>query len=58
MATTGKGILVKMTFGWLYSLRTYSDAEMEGMFGKAGFTNIRIKSTLGLMQVCYGERPV
>jgi len=55
MTTIGSGI-GKITFGWLYKLRTYSDARMTAMLKAAGFANVRVKSTLGMMQVCYGEK--
>lgn len=56
MVTMGNGLLGKITFGWLYSLRTYSDSEMASMLRSAGFSEIRVKSTMGLMQVCYGKK--
>ncbi len=56
MVTMGNGFLGKITFGWLYSLRTYSDSEMASMLRAAGFSEIRVKSAMGLMQVCYGEK--
>jgi SAM-dependent methyltransferase len=57
MVTMGDGFLGKITFGWLYSLKTYSDADMKEMLRTAGFTCIKVKSLMGLMQVCHGERP-
>lgn len=56
MATIGKGFIGQITFGWLYKLRTYSDDCMAAMLTAAGFVNVRVKSTLGMMQVCYGEK--
>jgi SAM-dependent methyltransferase len=56
MVTMGNGILGKLSFGWLYSLRSYSDEKMHEMFRKAGFSRIDVKSRLGLMQVCYAEK--
>lgn len=58
MATIGKGLIEKITFGWLYSLRTYSNIEMASMLRSVGFSNIEVKSTMGLMQVCYGEKSI
>jgi hypothetical protein len=29
---------------------------MTAMLEAAGFANVRVKSTLGMMQVCYGEK--
>jgi ubiquinone/menaquinone biosynthesis C-methylase UbiE len=57
MVTMGDGLFGKMTFGWLYSLRTYSDREMMSMLKLAGFSEIRAKSTAtGLIQICYGTK--
>ncbi|OPY70680.1 MAG: Malonyl-(acyl-carrier protein) O-methyltransferase [Syntrophorhabdaceae bacterium PtaU1.Bin034] len=56
MVTMGNGLLGKITFGWLYSLRTYSDSQMASMLRSAGFSEIRVKSTMGLMQACYGTK--
>ena len=56
MATIGKGFISKITFGWLYSLRTYSDTEMSSMLRSAGFSNIEVKSGTAMMQICYGEK--
>ena len=57
MVTMGKSLLGKITFGWLYSLRTYSDKEMSKMLEQAGFTKIEVKSGLSSTQVCYAEKP-
>ncbi len=54
MVTMSKSILGKIAFGWLYSLKTYSDKEMISMLEKAGFKNIAVKSKLG--QICYAEK--
>lgn len=55
MVTMGNCIIVNMTFGWLYSLKTYSDREMISMLKSAGFSQIRVRSTfMGIIQVCYG----
>jgi ubiquinone/menaquinone biosynthesis C-methylase UbiE len=56
MATMGNGILGKITFGWLYSLKTYPDTVMTAMLEQAGFKNIEVRSALGMFQVCYGEK--
>ena len=58
MATMGKSIIGKITFGWLFSMRTYSNMEMTSMLGSAGFSNIKVTTTLALTQVCYGEKPL
>ena len=56
MVTMGNSILGKITFGWLFSLKTYSDKNMTAMLTKAGFKNITVKSAFGLWQACYGEK--
>ncbi len=56
MVTMGNGLIGKITFGWLYSLRTYSDSEMASMLRSAGFSEIRVKSSMRLMQICYEKK--
>ncbi len=56
MVTIGDGFIGRITFGLLYSLRTYSDSEMTSMLLTAGFSGVKVKSTMGLMQVCYGQK--
>ena len=55
MVTMGNSILGKITFGWLFSLNTYSDRKMTAMLELAGFRNIEVKSGLNPIQVCYAE---
>lgn len=56
MATMGKSIIGKLTFGLLYGLRTYSDTKMTCMLSNAGFNKIRVKTGLAGMQICYAEK--
>jgi ubiquinone/menaquinone biosynthesis C-methylase UbiE len=56
MVTMGNGILGKITFGWLYSLRTYSDRTMTAMLEQAGFDTVEVKSGISSLQVCYAEK--
>jgi len=56
MSAMGNGILSKITFEWLDSLKTYSDKVMIAMLEQAGFKNIEVKSALGMWQVCYGGK--
>ena len=56
LVTMGNGLLGKICFGWLYSLRTYSDDEMRTMLRNAGFSKIEVTS--GYSQVCYAEKPL
>lgn len=56
MVTMNNGFPGKITFGWLYALKLYSDREMTAMLTGAGFSNVNVKTKLGMMQVCYGEK--
>jgi ubiquinone/menaquinone biosynthesis C-methylase UbiE len=56
MVTMGNSILGKITFGWLFSLNTYSGKKMTAMLEEAGFKNIKVKSGLNPVQVCYAEK--
>lgn len=56
MATMGKGLLGKISFGWLYSLRTYSNRDMQLMLHTAGFTKIEVKTRIA--QICYAVKPL
>lgn len=56
MVTMNNGFLGKLTFGWLYALKLYSDREMTTMLTGTGFSNVKVKTKLGMMQVCYGEK--
>lgn len=57
MVTIARGILGRLTFGWLYSLRVYSDDEMRSMLAAAGFSNIEVGRRMVVMQVCRGVKP-
>lgn len=57
MVTAGNGLLVRMTMGWFYRLRSYPDHVMAAMMKTAGFSNIRVISKkAGFAQVCYGGK--
>jgi ubiquinone/menaquinone biosynthesis C-methylase UbiE len=56
MTTMADNILGKITFGWLYSLKAYSDKKMTEMLKQAGFNNIEVKSGMSLLQICYAEK--
>ena len=57
MVTLGTGLLVTVSFGLFYALKTYPDPAMHAMMERAGFRNIRVKSRYwGTCQVCYGEK--
>jgi SAM-dependent methyltransferase len=60
MVTMGKGLLGKIVFGWLYALRTYSNAEMREMLKTAGFSEVAVKTvrTQSILkyQLCYAVK--
>jgi ubiquinone/menaquinone biosynthesis C-methylase UbiE len=57
LVTMNNGILSKITFVYLMSLKTYKDTVMKNMFETAGFQNVRVKTRFGsFLQVCYGEK--
>ena len=56
LATMGKSIIGTLSFGLLYGLHTYSDKTMSAMLSQAGFTNIRVKTKLFGLQICYAEK--
>jgi ubiquinone/menaquinone biosynthesis C-methylase UbiE len=57
MVTAGTGLIAKIIFGLLYSLKTYPDPTMRSMLKTAGFKNISVKTTYwGSMQICCGEK--
>ncbi len=55
MVTMNNYLPGKITFGWLYSLKTYSNKEMALMLKKAGFKHVEVKSAF-FNQVCYAEK--
>ena len=56
MITMGNGLLAKISFGWLYSLRTYSDDDMRSMLQSAGFSRIEVGTRFGVSQTCYAVK--
>ena len=57
MVTAGKGLLSRLTFGWLYRLNTYTDKAMAEMMQEAGFRRIQVNSRFtGMLQVCWAEK--
>ena len=56
MVTMGNGMVGKITFGWLYSLKTYSDSMMTMMLKQAGFNSVKVKSGMSSLQMCYAEK--
>lgn len=56
MTTIADGLLGKISFGWLFSLKTYSDDVMTDMFNRAGFSHVDVRSRFGFSQICYGVK--
>ncbi len=58
MVTTAKNLAVAVTFGWLYQLRSYCNAEMSEMLHAAGFCDIKVETRKIMSQVCFARKPV
>jgi ubiquinone/menaquinone biosynthesis C-methylase UbiE len=56
MTTIADGLLGKLTFGWLFSLRTYSNQVMTDMLNDAGFSYVEVQSRFGFSQICYAVK--
>ena len=56
LVTMDNGIISKITFGWLYRLRTYSNRRMRRMLESSGFTGIEIENRLPFIQICYAVK--
>lgn len=56
LATMADGLLAKISFGWLFSLRTYSDQVMSDMLNDAGFSHVEVQSRFGFSQICYAVK--
>ena len=52
IATLGKTPLARVLFG-LWSLRVYTNAEMEAMLRRARFDTVEVKTHWGAHQICY-----
>ncbi len=57
MVTSAKTLAMTLTFGWLYQLRSYGNAEMSEMLRSAGFCDIRVETTRVISQVCFARKP-
>ncbi len=57
MVTTAKTLPVKLTFGWLYHLKCYTNKEMEEMLREAGFQDIEVSTRRVFSQVCFARKP-
>jgi len=55
IATLGKSPLARVLFG-LWSLRVYTNAEMEAMLRQAGFDTVEVKTQWGAYQICYAQK--
>ncbi|PIE70578.1 MAG: methyltransferase type 11 [Deltaproteobacteria bacterium] len=58
MITSARTLVTALTFGWLYQLRSYSNAEMSDMLGSAGFSDISVETKRVVSQVCFARKPV
>ena len=56
IATLGKSPLARVLFG-LWSLRVYTNAEMEAMLRQAGFDTVEVKTRWGAYQIGYAQSP-
>ncbi len=57
MVTSAKNLAMTLTFGWLYRLRSYSNAEMTEMLHSAGFCDIKVETRRLISQVCFARKP-
>ncbi len=57
MVTSAKNLVMALTFGWLYRLRSYSNAEMSEMLHAAGFCDIKVETRRLISQVCFARKP-
>ncbi len=57
MVTSAKTLLMTLSFGWLYRLRSYTNAEISGMLRSAGFCDIRVETKWLISQVCFARKP-
>ena len=56
IVTMSNSIIGKISFGWLFSLKTYSDEKMTAMLAAAGFRTIEVKSGISPIQICYAKK--
>lgn len=57
MVTLADSLIAKLTFGWLYQLRLYSDAEMRAMLETAGFSQVEVRTRCFFYQTCFAVKP-
>jgi hypothetical protein len=53
MVTMGRGLLRKISFGWLYSLRMCSDSDMQSMLRRAGYSTAEVRTQSVFHEACY-----
>ncbi len=57
MVTSAKNLAMKVSFGWLFRLRSYSNPEMTEMLHSAGFGDIKVETRRLISQVCFARKP-
>ncbi len=57
MVTTADTLPVRLTFGWLYRLKCYSNDKMTEMLQQAGFADITVSTRKFFSQVCFARKP-
>ncbi|MCG8568832.1 MAG: class I SAM-dependent methyltransferase [Spirochaetes bacterium] len=57
MVTMRNSLLGKLTFGFLFKLKIYSNHTMETYLQDAGFSNISVRSQFPLLQICSAVKP-
>ncbi len=57
MVTSADTLPVKLTLGWLYKLKSYSNDEMTRMLQKEGFGDIEVYTRKFFSQVCFARKP-
>ncbi|PID78234.1 MAG: methyltransferase type 11 [Deltaproteobacteria bacterium] len=56
MVTSADTLPVRLTLGWLYQLKSYSNEEMTEMLLRAGFCDIRVETRRFFSQVCFARK--
>jgi ubiquinone/menaquinone biosynthesis C-methylase UbiE len=57
LVTLSDSLIAKLTFGWFYRLRLYSDAAMRTMLEAAGFSRVEVRSRRFFYQTCFAVKP-
>ncbi len=57
MVTSADTLPVRLTLGWLYRLKSYSNDKMTEMLQQAGFVDITVSTRKFFSQVCFARKP-